>query len=297
MTEHLPTSFADYKAEGHLWITLARGLYYPDYLEDAKKLYQPIIEMFGQLVRGSASSQELFIQIATIPNGFTRIQLARIFRKYVSPETPVEMLKVKSKHLDIIARFGSGFRPIQEVQKAFMARPVPDETLSAILWEYKDRGMKGYDLTEQFFTLFRSQFPTLGIAGPERAGADVLLGTIFHGYPNPKRPVDFVIYDNVHYFNEAAILAVGLARYDSDRGGAQEDDRIGGYRNCADEILQLAQQRGLRVKIIFLNDGPGLLLGTMWNDYARLEQSWPGKIIVLTLRMVPARLTLDWLLS
>lgn len=29
----LRKSFADYKGEGHLWITLARGLYYPDYLE------------------------------------------------------------------------------------------------------------------------------------------------------------------------------------------------------------------------------------------------------------------------
>ena len=44
-------------------------------------------------------------------------------------------------------------------------------------------------------------------------------------------------------------------------------------------------------------DGPGLLLGTMWNDYARLEQSWPDKIMVLTLRMVPERLTFDWLRS
>jgi hypothetical protein len=35
----------------------------------------------------------------------------------------------------------------------------------------------------------------------------------------------------------------------------------------------------------------------MWNDYAKLEESWPGKILVLTLRMVPERLTLDWLYS
>lgn len=92
------------------------------------------------------------------------------------------------------------------------------------------------------------------------------------------------------------MLAVGLARYDSDRGGAQEDDRIGGYRKCADEILNFAQERDLNLKVIFLNDGPGLLLGAMWDDYARLEQSWAGKIMVLTLRMVPERLTRDWLL-
>ncbi len=84
--------------------------------------------------------------------------------------------------------------------------------------------------------------------------------------------------------------------YDSDRGGAQEDDRTGGYHNCADEILNYAKKHRLRTKVIFINDGPGLLLGSMWNDYARLERSRPGKILVATLRMVPERFTRDWLL-
>jgi len=51
------------------------------------------------------------------------------------------------------------------------------------------------------------------------------------------------------------------------------------------------------VKVIFLNDGPGLLLGSMWDDYAKLEDSWPGRILVMTLRMVQERLTLAWLRS
>ena len=38
--------------------------------------------------------------------------------------------------------------------------------------------------------------------------------------------------------------------------------------------------------MIFLNDGPGLLLGSMWNDYAHIEESWPGRVKVVTLRMV-----------
>ncbi len=164
------------------------------------------------------------------------------------------------------------------------------------MWEYKDRGQKGYDQTEQFFLLFRKLYPDLLIRGPERAGADIPLGNIFQEYPNKKRPVDFVIFKNEFSETEENVLAVGLARYDSDRGGAQEDDRIGGYRNCADEILAFTRERNLNVKVIFLNDGPGLLLGTMWNDYAQLEQSWSGKIMVLTLRMVPNRLTLDWML-
>lgn len=295
--QRVPPSFADFKAEGHLWITLARGQYYPDYLQEASALYKPYLEIFGRLVETSASSEHLFLAIASVREGPIRIQLARIFRKYVSPETPVEMLKSKARAKDTIARFGTGFRPIPEVQKAFLSRPIPDEALSAVLWEYRDRGIKGYNLTEQFFSLFRAQFPQLRIEGPERAGADVPMGKIFPTYPNPKRPIDFVIFDGTVHPDEEAILAVGLARYDSDRGGAQEDDRIGGYRNCADEILRFAAANSLNIKVIFLNDGPGLLLGSMWNDYATLEQSWPGKIMVLTLRMVPERLTLDWLLS
>src|SRR5436853_7726695 len=105
-------SFADYKEEGYLWITLAKGFYYPDYLEDAIKLYTPYLEVFGQLIRTSVSSEELFKQIATIKDQGARVQVSRIFRKYVSPETPVEMLKVKSKAAQIIEKFGSGFRPI-----------------------------------------------------------------------------------------------------------------------------------------------------------------------------------------
>jgi hypothetical protein len=119
----------------------------------------------------------------------------------------------------------------------------------------------------------------------------VLLGEIFSEYPNPKRPVDFIIYDE----NKLVVLAVGLARYDSDRGGAQEDDRTGGYRDCAREILTYAQQHNLPTKVIFLNDGPGLLLGSMWNDYAAIEDGWNGKVLITTLRMVPERISTMWL--
>jgi hypothetical protein len=285
--------FADYKADARNWITLATGEYYPDILEGACELYKPVLVLFGQLLKSSESSNRLFLQIAEQTDGWMRVQLARVFRKYVSPETPVEMLKQKSKAQKICDEFGKGFRPIQKVQAAFLSRPLPDEALCAVLWEYKDRGKKGYDLTERFFSLFRSTFPDLQITGPERAGKDVLLGQVFENYPKPDRPVDFVIYDDA----KKEVLAIGLARYDSDRGGAQEDDRTGGYQNCADEILNYAKKRGLRTKVIFINDGPGLLLGSMWNDYAHLERSRPGKILVATLRMIPERITREWLLS
>ena len=38
MMQQPSRSFADYKEEGHLWITLAKGQYYPDYLKDACNL-------------------------------------------------------------------------------------------------------------------------------------------------------------------------------------------------------------------------------------------------------------------
>jgi len=289
----LSDSFADYKAQGHKWITLATGEYYPDILEDACRLYQPVLEMFEQLVKTSESSNRLFLQISEVQQPWMRIQLARVFRKYISPQTPVEMLKKKTKAQEICDQFGKGFRPIQEVQVAFESRPMPDEALCAILWEYKDRGKKGYDLTEKFFDLFQSHFPRLTIEGPKRAGQDIRMSKVLDDYPNPQRPVDFVIFDA----SKKDVLAIGLARYDSDRGGAQEDDRTGGYQSCADEVLVYAAEHNLKTKIIFVNDGPGLLLGSMWDDYVKLENSWPGKITVITLRMLPERITDNWLHS
>lgn len=285
--------FEDYKEDGHNWITLSTGEYYPDILEDACLLYEPVLVMFGQLLKISESSQRLFAQINEVSETWMRIQLCRIFRKYISPETPVEMLKKKTASQQIIDRFGKGFRPIHEAQAAFSARPMPDEALCALLWEYKSRGSKGYDLTERFFEMVSSYFPELTIKGPQRAGQDISLINVFEDYPNKNRPVDFIIYDT----DGKTPLAIGLARYDGDRGGAQEDDRTGGYFNCAREILGYAEAKGLNLKVLFINDGPGLLLGSMWRDYSSIEAVNAEKIMVATLRMIPDRLTYDWLKS
>ncbi|OQC17002.1 MAG: hypothetical protein BWX73_00523 [Lentisphaerae bacterium ADurb.Bin082] len=134
-------------------------------------------------------------------------------------------------------------------------------------------------------------FPELTISGPERAGKDILLGELFDDYPKPDRPVDFVLA------YKGNPVAIGLARYDSDRGGTQEDDRTGQYRDCATEILNYAKKHSLPLKVIFLNDGPGLLLGSMWRDYDKIENLCPDLIRVVTLRMIPERVTMKWLLS
>lgn len=281
-------SFADYKKDAPNQITMANGAFYPDILAQACELYKPVLLYFGQLIRISPSSEHLLKEITKLTQTWMRIQLLRVFRKYVSPDTSVEMLKSKDKIPMVCKTFGKDFRAINLVQKKFNERPLPDEALCAILWEYKDRGQKGYSLTESFFEMFQSKFPSYSIEGPKRAGADVQLSSVFVDYPNPSRPVDFVIRDE-----HKNVLAIGLARYDSDRGGAQEDDRTGGYNNCAKEILSYTTKHNLKTKVIFLNDGPGLLLGSMWDDYAKLEKL-DNRIMVLTLRMVNERLTKKW---
>lgn len=276
-------TFREYKPEERRnYITLSTGEYYPDILKDACRLYTPVLETFSELLNQSESSSALFMNISNVPTQWMRIQLCRVFRKYVSPETPVEMLKKKSQAKKICKDFGDGFRPIYIVQEKFDSRPIPDEALCAILWEYKDRGKKGYDLTDKFFDMIQSKFPNLSIWGPRGAGADVQAKLIWSDYPNQSRPLDFVISSD----DKKTIYAVGLARYDGDRGGAQEDDRTGGYKNCADEILEFTRTHNLKTKVLFLNDGPGLLLGSMWEDYSRIEERYPDKVKVLTLRMI-----------
>lgn len=282
-------SFADYKSDAQNQITMANGAFYPDILVQACELYKPVLVYFEQLLKTSPSSEYLLKEITKLTQTWMRIQLLRVFRKYVSPDTSVEMLKSKKKIPMVCKTFGKDFRQINLVQKKFNERPLPDEALCAILWEYKDRGQKGYSLTENFFDMFQSKFPNYSIEGPKRAGADVQLVNIFDDYPNPTRPVDFVIRDEQKH-----VLAIGLARYDSDRGGAQEDDRTGGYNNCAKEVLAYTTKHNLKTKIVFLHDGPGLLLGSMWDDYSKLE-SIDSRIMVLTLRMVNERLTKEWL--
>ena len=89
--------FSSYKAEGHKWITLAESEYYPDILLQAQALYTPVLSTFKKLVLKSKSSEELFLKISETDDTWTRVQLCRVFRKYVSPATPVEMLKQKRK--------------------------------------------------------------------------------------------------------------------------------------------------------------------------------------------------------
>jgi hypothetical protein len=69
-----PATFADYKKDAHNWITLATGEFYPDILVDANLLYTPVLQMFGQLLRISESSERFFREIMDVKEGWMRIQ-------------------------------------------------------------------------------------------------------------------------------------------------------------------------------------------------------------------------------
>ena len=139
---------------------------------------------------------------------------------------------------------------------------------------------------------FEKKFPEFEIIGPKKGGKDLILHNYLPGYPNKTRPVDFLIYK----IDTKSLVAIGFAHYDSDRGGSQEDSRTGEYFNVAKEINGYLGGNMLGIKIIFLNDGPGLLLGSMWSDYSRLEKT-SDNILVLTMRMFHERLTKEWLLK
>lgn len=287
-----PDSFSLDVGQRAKWITIFDSPFYPDFLAERRALHMPTVIEFRRLVNASDDSRDLYRRIMNEPNP-ARTQLTRIFRKYVSPDTSVEMLKRKNKTEETIANFSERFRLLVEVRERLLERPEDDEALFAILGEYDTRGQKGYDLTGVFFEWFEVNFESLGfrIDGPSGAGSDLLLNTVLPGY-RYATPADFVIW-----YNRQPIVA-GFARYDTDRGGSQEDDRVKGNERHATQVLGYRNPRsGNNVKVLLINDGPGLLLGSMWDDYGRIEQLDSTRIMVCTLLMLDYRVTQSWLLG
>ena len=285
--------FRDYTDAAAKWITFVEGEFYPDSINSAIPVYQPVLRKFGDILREERDSTELLRRIAAVRSPKQRVQLLRVFRKYVSPDTSVEMLKKKTKIPEIIQEFGDRFRDIVTVRTLFEERPDPDEALVAILNEYRERGQKGYALTATFFEWFVAHHgEKFELHGPTGAGKDINLLDWLPDYPKDRRPVDFIITR----VGESYPLVIGLARYDSDRGGAQEDDRISGYRNVVNEVLPYSEEKNIPLKLLFVNDGPGLLLGSMWRDYCELEEYGRGRVMVATLKMLQDRLTAEWIL-
>lgn len=68
MTQETIRSFASYKTDGHNWITLANGEFYPDILTDAVLLYEPVLVMFGQLLKVQNHQQNYCSILQMFPN-------------------------------------------------------------------------------------------------------------------------------------------------------------------------------------------------------------------------------------
>ncbi|SEU38822.1 hypothetical protein [Stigmatella erecta] len=289
-------SFADYgKNNPSQWITAFEGTRYPDYLTVARKMYEAPLAEFGVLLNTATDSADLLRRIVREPLP-GRIQLMRIFRRYVSQKTPVEMLKKISKVEEVVTNYGADFRSLAEVRLAYASRPHPDEALMAVMYEHADRGSKGYELTARFFKWFEETYGArYQIDGPVRAGKDVMLHERlphFRSFFSSNIPADIYITRT-----DGTPLVAGFARYDSDRGGAQEDDRTGQNHDKATTLQNYAARAGIPLKVLFLNDGPGLTLGSMWRDYAALEAEGNGRTLVCTLKMLSERLTSQWLES
>ncbi len=283
-------SFAEYESEKWKWITAFDAGFYPDHFPAALEHYEPVINRFRELASEAPSSIELLRTIQKKGKKM-RIQLLRVFRRYVSPSTSVEMLKKIRDTDEICNAFGPLFRDIKLVRKN-IAQQDYDIVISALLYEHKDRGKFAYELTERFFHWFEETFigDEFQALGPRRAGKDLQLCKFLRGYEH-EFPTDIIIT------HKGRPIVAGFARYDSDRGGSQEDDRTGGNRSKILEILQHKTVEGAPVKVFLLNDGPGLLLGSMWRDYGELEGINCDRVLVCTLKMLEARLTRKWLLK
>ena len=184
--------FSDYQAEKYKWITAFDKKFYPDHFKEALSHYKPFIKRFRKLTTTATSSEHLFRLIQKEKNP-PRVQLLRIFNRYVSPITSVEMLKVVGNTNDICTAFGPLFRDIALV-KANFATKKHDDVLAALLFEHKERGQFGYELTERFFKWFEETFPgtEFEALGPRRAGKDIDLKKVIEGYQHDC-PTDILI--------------------------------------------------------------------------------------------------------
>jgi hypothetical protein len=214
--------------EKHFLITpIDGGARFPEVLEASTEKYISSVDHFITLVMSSASSEELLSRIRSRDNSSEeRMSLLKIFRRCVSTVVDTEMAKkVKVPTEQLVASYGCTFKDINTLKKQF--NEMPDDhkmALCALISEYDTRGQLGYALTKQFFNWFREEFADkFIIGGPIGAGRDIELSSIFPDYNLGNYPCDFVIRNIV----DNKPLAVGFARYDSTRGGAQSDDRTG----------------------------------------------------------------------
>lgn len=268
---------------------------FPEILEVLYEKYADAIETFCQLIRESDSSGEVLQKIRQPQrDADERMALLKMYRRCVSPvldtETTKKIKKISTEML--IEAYGPTFKPIAKLKSQFEElSPESRFALAALIGEYDTRGQSGYQLTGLFFDWFENHFEKqYQIEGPRGAGRDIELSTL---YPDFKSafPCDFV----VRRFSDQEIVAIGFARYDSTRGGAQSDDRTGGNANKVEKAKAFDTFTTSKLKMIFLSDGPGLMHGDTWEEACQLEGQWDGRVRVITLKLAPKRITAEWL--
>ncbi|WP_259544764.1 hypothetical protein [Shewanella baltica] len=293
------TSYFSQIAYPHSVITaINSGVTFPEFLPQRISSYQAEIRLFCQLIQNSESSAALLTWIRT-PRAFSadqRMSLLKLFRRCVSTVCDTEATKkiTKIPTSVFVDNYGYTFKDINLLKQQFSNLSVAHlSALSALLGEYDSRGEQGYMLTNLFFNWVESYYPNvLRIEGPRGAGRDIQLSDVFPNYEGDF-PCDFVIRD----FATNRVLAIGLARYDSTRGGSQSDDRTGGNSDKVTKVQRFCEETGINLKLIFLADGPGLVHKDTWEETCRLDNAWNGNVRVTTLQTAPFRLDLHWLMS
>lgn len=270
---------------------------FPEVLDILLEKYDDAIDVFCQLIRESNSSAEILEKIRVNERSQDeRMALLKMYRRCVSPvldtETTKKIKKISTESL--VETYGGTFKPISKLKSQFSMLPQEMRyALAALIGEYDSRGQLGYQLTGAFFDWFEENFSgKLTIEGPRGAGRDIELKDVFPEFDG-SFPCDFVI----RQLGTKKPLAVGFARYDSTRGGAQSDDRTGGNANKVDKAKAFFDKTGIKIKLIFLSDGPGLLHKDTWEESCVLDGEWNGNVRVSTLKTAKARITIDWLTS
>ena len=236
------------------------GTTFPELLEDKLEKYTPYIEEFRDIVLKSDSSAQVlkYIRNTTVSmDKDKRMSFLKIFRRCVSLVCDTEATKkIQKISTDVfIDNYGHTFKSIKRLKEQFdHLTPSQYAALSVLLGEYDNRGEQGYVLTDMFFTWFEDTYPEFTIEGPRGAGKDIQLNSILEGFID-EYPCDFIIRNKS---DKNQIVAVGFARYDSTRGGAQSDDRTGGNADKVSKANKYYEKSGKKFKIIFLSDGPGL---------------------------------------
>ena len=268
---------------------------FPEIVDILVQKYGDAIDTFCRLITDSSSSADVLRKIrAPGRDPQERMALLKMYRRCVSPVLDTETTKkiriVNSESL--IENYGHTFKSIGKLRRQFSALPEEYKyALAALVGEYDSRGQLGYQLTELFFDWFQHNFAgRYSIEGPSGAGPDIELSKLFPGFRG-SYPCDFVIRRS--FDNE--VLAVGFARYDSTRGGAQSDDRTGGNANKVDKAKSFSAFLPTNLKLLFLSDGPGLMHRDTWAEACALDSQWDGRVRVITLKLAEKRLTSEWL--